>query len=86
MPRVSRERKQRWQAQRGTRREREIINVFFENMMIDETRKQELRDMSYEEVVKWAGTSELRLKWVASARGYKPGWVWHRLKLNKKEA
>jgi hypothetical protein len=80
MPHVSRERKQRWLDQRPARRERQAVSKFFENYMLDGTRKQELREMSYEELVKWAGTSELRLKWAASARGYKPGWVWHRLK------
>ena len=35
--------------------------------------------MSYREAVAWAGTSEDRLRLVARARGYKRGWVWHRL-------
>lgn len=31
-------------------------------------------------VVRWAGNNEARLRQVANARGYKPGWVYYRLK------
>jgi superfamily II DNA or RNA helicase len=34
---------------------------------------------SFKAVTDWAGTNEARLRQVAAARGYKPGWVWHRL-------
>ena len=33
----------------------------------------------YREALSWAGEDERRLHRVARARGYKPGWVWHRL-------
>jgi DNA repair protein RadD len=35
--------------------------------------------MSYRQCLTWAGTNEARLNLVAQARGYKRGWVWHRL-------
>ena len=35
--------------------------------------------MSYREAVAWAGTDEERLRTVARARGYKPGWTYYRL-------
>jgi Type III restriction enzyme, res subunit len=38
-----------------------------------------LRAMSYRQVLRWAGQSENRLRLIAQARGYKRGWVWHRL-------
>jgi DNA repair protein RadD len=38
-----------------------------------------LEAMSYPHVLRWAGADEKRLRLVAKARGYKPGWVWHRL-------
>jgi superfamily II DNA or RNA helicase len=38
-----------------------------------------LRAMSYGRAVAWAGTSEARLRLVARARGYKRGWIFHRL-------
>jgi hypothetical protein len=36
--------------------------------------------MTYRQAVRWAGSDEARLKLVAHARGYKPGWIWHRLR------
>jgi hypothetical protein len=33
----------------------------------------------FHSVVEWAGSSEARLRQVAAARGYKPGWVFWRL-------
>jgi DNA repair protein RadD len=36
-----------------------------------------LQEMSYSEVLEWAGSSRDRLERVRIARGYKPGWVWH---------
>jgi hypothetical protein len=36
--------------------------------------------MSYRQAIKWAGTDETRLRLVARARGYKPGWAYHRLR------
>lgn len=38
-----------------------------------------LRTMSYGQALRWAGESEDRLRLIAQARGYRPGWVWHRL-------
>jgi DNA repair protein RadD len=35
--------------------------------------------MSYGQALRWAGSDERRLQLVAQARGYKRGWVWHRL-------
>jgi DNA repair protein RadD len=37
-----------------------------------------LRGMSYGRALKWAGSDESKLRQVAAARGYRPGWVWHR--------
>jgi hypothetical protein len=34
---------------------------------------------SFHAVVEWAGFDEARLRQVAKARGYKPGWVYFRL-------
>jgi DNA repair protein RadD len=38
---------------------------------------------SYRAVTEWAGLSEARLHAVARARGYKPGWVYYRLKTSR---
>jgi hypothetical protein len=38
-----------------------------------------LAAMSYWQALRWAGRDERRLRLVAQARGYKSGWVWHRL-------
>jgi hypothetical protein len=38
-----------------------------------------VRAMSYQRALRWAGESEDRLRLIAHARGYKRGWVWHRL-------
>jgi DNA repair protein RadD len=35
--------------------------------------------MRYRDALRWAGNDEQRLRLVAQARGYKSGWVWHRL-------
>jgi superfamily II DNA or RNA helicase len=40
---------------------------------------ERLRGMNYGAALRWAGTSEERLRQIARARGYKRGWVWHRL-------
>jgi superfamily II DNA or RNA helicase len=40
---------------------------------------ERLRIMSYGQALKWAGRDEDRLRLVAKARGYKRGWVWHRM-------
>jgi DNA repair protein RadD len=39
-----------------------------------------LHSMPYGRALRWAGDSEDRLRLIAQARGYKRGWVWHRLK------
>jgi DNA repair protein RadD len=38
---------------------------------------ERLRVMSYQQALQWAGRDESRLRLIARARGYKPGWVWH---------
>jgi DNA repair protein RadD len=38
-----------------------------------------LRAMPYRQALRWAGAERERLRLVARARGYEPGWVWHRL-------
>jgi superfamily II DNA or RNA helicase len=38
-----------------------------------------LQAMSYRAAIRWAGGDRARLEMVAMARGYKPGWVWHRM-------
>jgi superfamily II DNA or RNA helicase len=40
---------------------------------------EKLKIMNYSAALRWAGNSEERLRLVAKARGYKRGWVWHRL-------
>jgi DNA repair protein RadD len=35
---------------------------------------------AFKDVTKWAGDDPARLREVAQARGYKPGWIYHRLK------
>jgi superfamily II DNA or RNA helicase len=40
---------------------------------------EKLKIMNYGQALRWAGNSEERLRLVAKARGYKRGWVWHRL-------
>lgn len=39
-----------------------------------------LAAMPYPRVLRWAGADEARLRLVAQARGYRLGWVWHRLR------
>jgi DNA repair protein RadD len=41
---------------------------------------------SFKAVTDWAGKNEARLREVARARGYKPGWVYHRLKWDRDQA
>jgi len=38
-----------------------------------------LATMRYGQALRWAGNDRARLRLVAQARGYKMGWVWHRL-------
>jgi DNA repair protein RadD len=40
----------------------------------------------FRSVIEWAGTNEARLRAVAAARGYKPGWVYWRLKETRNAA
>jgi superfamily II DNA or RNA helicase len=40
---------------------------------------ERLRVMSYGQAIRWAGRDEDRLRLVAKARGYKRGWIWHRM-------
>jgi DNA repair protein RadD len=42
--------------------------------------EQWLAKGSFRAVTEWAGTNEERLRAVARARGYRAGWVWHRLR------
>ncbi|MDB5596247.1 MAG: type restriction protein res subunit [Hyphomicrobiales bacterium] len=39
----------------------------------------EVRGLPYSAQLAWAGADEHRLRIIASVRGYKPGWAWHRL-------
>lgn len=41
---------------------------------------------SFKAVMEWAGEDESRLREVAAARGYKPGWVYYRLKHHREAA
>jgi superfamily II DNA or RNA helicase len=41
--------------------------------------------MGYRQALRWAGPDAARLRLVAEARGYKPGWVWHRLRELREE-
>lgn len=43
-------------------------------------RIEALRGMSYGKALAWAGSDESKLHQVAAARGYRRGWVWHRLR------
>jgi superfamily II DNA or RNA helicase len=43
------------------------------------TLSEQLAEMSYWQCIRWAGDVETRLHLVARARGYKRGWIWHRL-------
>jgi hypothetical protein len=47
--------------------------------LVEVDRADHLRMMSYRQALQWAGSSEQRLRLVAAARGYKAGWVWHRM-------
>jgi superfamily II DNA or RNA helicase len=40
---------------------------------------ERLKAMPYGQALRWAGNSEHRLRLIAAARGYKPGWVYYRL-------
>jgi len=40
----------------------------------------------FQAVMRWAGSNEARLRAVARARGYKPGWVYYRLKAERDAA
>jgi DNA repair protein RadD len=42
-------------------------------------RTDDLSTMTYKQALTWAGNDKNRLRLVAQARGYKPGWVFHRL-------
>ena len=39
----------------------------------------------FKHVISWAGRDEMRLREIAAARNYKPGWVYHRLKPSRHE-
>jgi DNA repair protein RadD len=39
-----------------------------------------LAAMRYRQALRWAGANEARLRLVAQARGYKPGWIFHHLR------
>lgn len=41
---------------------------------------EHLRVMSYRDVTAWAGANPFKLHLVAQARGYKPGWAYHRMR------
>jgi DNA repair protein RadD len=48
--------------------------------LIPTDRRPNLAGMSYHEALDWAGESVPRLKLIASVRGYKPGWIWLRVR------
>ena len=39
-----------------------------------------VRTMGYYQALRWAGGDEAKLRVIASVRGYKSGWVWHRMR------
>ena len=45
-----------------------------------------LATMTYQQALRWAGGDRDRLRLVAAARGYKPGWVYYRLQELREEA
>jgi superfamily II DNA or RNA helicase len=45
-----------------------------------------LAAMTFRQAMRWAGGDEHRLRLVAQARGYKPGWVWYRLQELREES
>jgi DNA repair protein RadD len=61
-----------------TRAERLEVDV-----RLQEANRRELEEsvaaMPYRSAVSWAGEDRDKLKLVARARGYKPGWVWHKI-------
>jgi DNA repair protein RadD len=60
--------------------EREIETVLGELVAISRpSGVPNLRAMSYRRAVRWAGRDQHKLQLVARARGYKEGWVYHRL-------
>jgi DNA repair protein RadD len=53
--------------------------VVFQAAKAPAVARPDLAAASYREALEWAGSSVSRLKLVAAARGYKPGWVWARI-------
>ncbi len=45
-----------------------------------------LATMPYHQALQWAGSSIGRLKMVAAARGYRPGWVWVQVREQRNKA
>ncbi len=45
--------------------------------LIEITLEERLRRMPYGRALRWGGSDPDKLRLVAQARGYKPGWVWH---------
>jgi hypothetical protein len=44
-----------------------------------------LATCSFKHVISWAGNNETRLRAIAEARGYRPGWIYHRLKPSRQQ-
>jgi superfamily II DNA or RNA helicase len=55
------------------------LSTAFDALIVGPTVKRWLATGSFRAVVEWAGQDETRLRQVAKARGYKPGWVFFRL-------
>jgi hypothetical protein len=45
----------------------------------DDAVLERLRTMPYRQLIRWAGSDESRLRLATHARGYRRGWVWHRM-------
>ncbi|HEX3418202.1 MAG TPA: DEAD/DEAH box helicase [Stellaceae bacterium] len=56
-------------------RDRETIEL--DGDLVEITLEERLRRMSYRRALRWGGDDPDKLRLVAAARGYKPGWVWH---------
>jgi superfamily II DNA or RNA helicase len=63
----------------------DVASELIEINTTDTTSVSWLKTQSYTDVVKWAGRDWRRLDQVCRARGYKPGWIYHRLKEPKSD-
>ena len=63
----------------------DLASELIEIKATDTTSVSWLSTASYATVVEWAGRDWRRLDQVCRARGYKPGWIYHRLKEPKRD-